>query len=220
MLYIITEDSGSGHEFWTEINKRYLWGKAKVVSSYGIKNIEKEVMSVNLKDNKILLVFDKNPAMTAYRIIKKMKKYISNNEEYKGKIAYISGYCFEEIVLNSKNTDIIADSNYRQKMKECVERNINVAKTTEYVEIKNNSRRGLNREEIAFQEMSKLLINTGTKITKKKLGKCWIGGKCSNKGCKLRGKCREANGYLLDIASGICETEKFLRILRGMVREW
>jgi hypothetical protein len=95
----VTEDSGSGFEFWVHLSRIAL-KKVKVISCSGFYGVHSAVERIGIRNGDIvILALDKiEYDDTVFSNYYKVQEYV--NEAGVGKVMYLDTYCFEEIILS------------------------------------------------------------------------------------------------------------------------
>lgn len=112
MLYIITEDAGSGHQFWKNIYKTYIINdpfivENHVIKGYGIERIYSVLKNQFLGHNDTLLAVIDDVGNNAVRAA--MSDIEQDSIERGYKCSFFVTYCFEEIFLSFSELDIWMD---------------------------------------------------------------------------------------------------------------
>lgn len=112
MIYIITEDSNSGYEFWQNLSILFKVNMVQVLPSSGIANVKNTLKSLlkgvsytlNHGDKIFLAIdnvsFNSEAYIYTYRLREYVKSILKNLISSDIRICFSSYYCYEEILLS------------------------------------------------------------------------------------------------------------------------
>lgn len=200
MFYIITEDEKAGLMFYKKFNEIILQGKAIVDTSKGCKNLINKLIQVGpSKDDKILIALDHVNSIDIIETIREIKRW--NEEGYQ--IHYTKYYCMEEIFLSFKYLQKwhMGISHQNMDMLDFIQTCINNNK--DYFEEPNPALKELiegykssNREHFASTFLLRITKRSNFKISKVKVGDCWLTDCCSNLLPYIACYLKQDNNYL------------------------
>ena len=186
MLYIVTEDSKSGFQFWEAIKKIILDDSvnASIISACGIDGIISTVNSLNLKSTDTLLMCLDNKGTYQVKVVIKSVKQKAKNLGVR--LIITDYYCMEEIFLSfSKLEDWVTchktdNITIHEYIRNCVMQGVNYFDypTEEIIEfVRQNNL--TNREHLASSLLGQYTsLNKGWHICKSDMGECWIKDCC------------------------------------------
>lgn len=228
MLYVITEDSGSGKQFWEHLVDAYMSEyrhQISVISSRGgegklitcVSNILSGIKPG--EQSSMVLLFDKAAGLNTYYTLEALSIYISKaKQDGRIKYAYLSSYfSFEEFILTS-DIGILREDGWRGRLVElirfCIENDINWYRTKESQPyIKESGQGGKGREATSYKILNQCFPKLAT-ASKKQLCKCLIG---DNKNCRGKDKCKiECIDHTLEILDSNITRIDFNKLLLGV----
>lgn len=233
MIYLYTEDSKSGFEFWNFICSSLFNDKIEVRnlgSKSNASRLAKFVNSITDRDNTYLIAYDysfDNPSvMEDYR---SMKKYI--NENNYNNIVLLNFISFEYILLSFTNLIdwcFSKDDEFKKKRENLIKcRELLVSLGIESINKYNTvpelldiikEYKSSNIEQLCSKLLFYIVRNTGFEVNKNIFGECWYVNCCEYSNlqdddeCGLDGKFYTDKYKALSIFNSSCIKKRFLEL--------
>lgn len=225
---MITEDSGSGKQFWEHLVDTYMVeyrDHISVISSHGgegklitcVDNILAELKPG--EQSSMILLFDKAAGLNTYYTMETLSIGISNAKlDGRIKYAYLSNYfSFEEFIMTS-DIGVLREDGWRGQILEiirfCIENNINWYRTRESQSyIKEIGQGGRGRELTSYKILNQCFPKLATG-SKKLVYRCLIG---DNENCTGSYKCSlDCKDHTLEILDNNITRIDFNKFLSGV----